>query len=145
MGLIINFQDRIFIDTNIYIHALEDKDHRGRQSRKIFGQIRLKTPHVYTSVITVSEILVEVFKNNLIDKVTEYLEFITADGLINVCEIDMQVSILSARIRAQSKKKIKTPDALQIASALSKQCNLFLTYDKGLPKSVEGLKIVQLG
>lgn len=144
MGLTISPSDRIFLDTNIYIFALEDDGKRGIRSRKILAQIKQKAPIAYTSVVTVSEILVEVFRKNLIDKATEYLEFISAGGLITVIEIDRRIAVDSARIRAQSNKKIKTPDALQIACAISSKCNKLLTFDTGMPKCVDDLEIVRL-
>ena len=134
---------KIGIDTNIFIYALEDEGKLGDLSRNIFEEIKKEKPQVFTSVITIEEIMVGVFKQGLEDKITAYLEFISGDGLITAVEVTKQIAMLGARIRADY--KVRTPDAIQIATAILSDATEFITADKKLPKKIENLTIKVIG
>lgn len=142
MAVIFKPTDSIFIDTNIFIYSLEETGILGNKSRSIIEQIKLKKPKTYTTTLTISEILTGVFEKGMENKVTRYLEFISGNGLINVLDLDVQIAILTAQLRARF--KIKTPDAIQLGSALFAECSLFISADRKLPKKIDNLKIIQL-
>ena len=56
------------------------------------------------------------------------------------CHIDEKIAVTAAKIRAKY-SGIKTPDSLQLASAIESGCSLFLTNDKQL-RQVEEIKIL---
>ncbi len=132
--------DSIFLDTNIFIYALEDEGRLGELSRGIFALIQKQSPRVYTSVITIHETLTGVYKAKQEDKILEYLEFIAGGGLIRVMEITRQIAMIAARIRAEF-TSISSPDALQTAAAIDARCKLFITADRKLPKKMDSLEI----
>jgi len=39
--------------------------------------------------------------------------------------------------------RVRTPDALQLAAAMSERCSAFVTNDRALP-AIEGLRVIQL-
>jgi len=133
----------IAIDTNIFIYALEDEGKLGDLSRRIFESIKKEKPQVFTSVLTIEEIMVGVYKLGLEDKITAYLEFISGEGLITVVEVTRQIAMLSAKIRANY--KVRTPDAIQLATAILSSATEFITHDRKLPKKIEGLSIKFIG
>ena len=140
--------DVIFLDTNVYVYALENEDLLGKKARELFTSISEKKPHIYTSVLTVAEVLTGVFKKGLEARIEEYLEFISGNGSIKVLDIDRKISIASAQLRAElelkKKNKLKTPDSLQLACALSVGSNKFVTADKNIPKKIGGTRVLLL-
>jgi predicted nucleic acid-binding protein len=131
--------ETIAIDTNIFIYALEDKGRLGDSARGIFRLIKREKPNVFTSVITIEEVLVGVYKEGLEEEIVSYLEFISGGGLITIVEVSKQVAMLSARIRAHY--KIQTPDAIQLATGILSGASQFITADRRLPKKVDDITI----
>lgn len=131
--------DILFIDTNIFIYALEDNGHLGEHSRDLLRQIKQQSARVYTSVLTIEEVLTGVFKESLDAKIPKYLEFISGGGLITILEFEQNTAIVCARLRAQY--KLKTPDAIQLACALVCGSTRFFTADRRIPKQIDEMKI----
>lgn len=134
--------DTLFIDTNIFIYALEDNGQLGNISRGLLTQVKQKNPTVFTSVLTIEEILTGVFKENLEAKIPQYLEFVSGGGLITILEFDQNTSIVCARLRSQY--NLKTPDAIQVSCALACGAKYYLTAVKRIPKRIGEIKIVNL-
>ena len=129
---------KYFIDTNIFIYAIEDTGKLGEKARKI-----LRSRYKFsTSVITIEEILTGLYKRKQEDKVTSYLEFISAAKNIEVVTIGKEIAILAARLRAEY--NLKSPDALQLASATSIKADYFITADRKIPKRIDNLKVIIL-
>ena len=57
--------------------------------------------------------------------------------------VDVSREQLRAAAQLRAVMGVKTPDALQLASAIGAGCKTFLTNDRALP-SIPGLRIVQL-
>ena len=92
-----------------------------------------------TSVITCTEYLTFPYRNNNREKVEAFFEFIT-DCDIPLYSVDIEIAKKASRIRAEY-GNFKAMDALQLASACIKGCDLFLTNDKQL-KQFEGIRCV---
>lgn len=137
---------KIALDTNIFIYALEGKGELGNSARALFARIKRKNLQVFTSVLTIQEVFVGVYKEGLEDKIPNYLEFILGGGLITVVDVNREIAILAAKIRAEHKnmhniKNIRTPDAIQLATAIYAGAREFITADRQLPKKIDGLNI----
>ena len=61
-------ESKIAIDTNIFIYSLEDEGNLGDLARSIFEVIKKEKPQVFTSVLTIEEVLVGVYRQGLEDK-----------------------------------------------------------------------------
>jgi predicted nucleic acid-binding protein len=59
--------------------------------------------------------------------------------LVNLIEITRAVCRVAAQLRAT--QSVKTPDALQLATALLAKCPVFLTNDRELP-AIPGIRIL---
>jgi len=102
---------------------------------KIFLSIAQEVEEVVLSTVTCMEYLVYPYRQKD-DKAIKTLEsFISTEG-VTVLDIDMATAIKAARIRAEY-QHIKTPDALQLATAWLSGCDLFLTNDKQLKQFTE--------
>lgn len=131
---------KIALDTNIFIYALEGEGKLGDSARRFFAEIKRKKPQVFTSVLTIQEVFVGVYKEGLEEKIPSYLEFISGGGLITVVDMSREIAIISAKIRAEY-KAIRTPDAIQLATAICVGAREFITADRQLPRKINGLNI----
>lgn len=143
MGLIpLKSSQIISLDSNIFIRALDDKGPLGDQARNLLEHIKQIRPGISISTILLEEFFVKVFKQKRESKLDYIMDFLTLGGLVSILEIDKQIAIMAAKIRA--KYGIKAPDALHLASAIQSGARFFMTTDRRLPRAVEGLKIIVL-
>lgn len=130
----------LFLDTNIFVYYFASHPQFGHQVRQIFEALSQDKFRAITSVITLTELLslsgsdkeVDTLKNHFLE--TPNLEII---------DLNQEISIEAARIRREY--KFRTPDAIQLATAINSRAEVFVTNDKKLKKfkeiKVTGLKI----
>jgi len=132
---------RIFIDTAPLIYITENS---GVLFSKTYTQLQnwiQNDNSLFSSVLTLTELLIHPIKTNnvaLENSYTYLLKSILSEPLI---AIDEQISVKAAFYRA--KYNIRTPDALQIAAAVTHACDIFFTNDKKL-KKISDIKVLTL-
>lgn len=94
-----------------------------------------------TSVISLCEVLVHPIRNQNINLQKRYREILQNSPNFYTEQINASIAESAARLRARH--NLRTPDALQIATALENSCDAFLCNDNGL-KRVTELKILVL-
>lgn len=133
----------IALDSNIFIRALDDPGPLGEKSRIYLKKLKETTPSVFVSVMVVEEFFVKVYKSGREKKLESILDFITLGGLAKLVDVNKQIALLAAKIRADY--HIKAPDALHLASAIESGAKIFVTTDKKLPRKIGKLTINLLG
>jgi predicted nucleic acid-binding protein len=96
----------------------------------------------FTSALTLLETLVVPHRAGDCALADRYELLLSRSRGLQVVELDRTLLRAAARLRAAH--GVKTPDAIQLAAALSKGCLGFVTHDRPLSK-VEGIKILQVG
>ncbi len=129
----------IALDSNIFIRALDDPGSLGEKSRTFLEKLRQTTPKVFISVMVLEEFFVKVYKQSRAADSNNILDFITMGGLVQLVDINRQIALLAAKIRADY--NIKAPDAIHLASAIESGARVFITTDKRLPRKVGKLTI----
>lgn len=130
-----------FWDTNIFIYLIEENPLYLNQVYKLLDFLEKNEYEIITSTLTLGEILTKPYKDNRLDLVETYKAFFSEMELI---ELNSEIASLFAKIRADY--KIKTPDAVQLASAVYAKADLFVTNDDGLNRfKSEGCRVVLLG
>lgn len=129
------------MDTSPFIYYVEDHKIYAEKMIEIFQLVVAKQIQILTSTITITEVLVKPFQ--IMDEEVEaaYRRLLWQTAIVKVLPITPIIAEQAARLRA--KYNLKTPDALQIATALEAKCEAFLTNDKGL-KKVKELSILIL-
>ncbi len=130
---------KVFLDTAPIIYFLDNDVNFGEKARSILEEILEDGKELATSVITCTEYLTFPYRSNNREKVEAFFEFIT-DCDIPLYSVDIEIAKKASRIRAEY-GNFKAMDALQLASACIKGCDLFLTNDKQL-KQFEGIRCV---
>lgn len=121
---------RIFIDTAPFIYYLENNTLYFDRIKLFFEMCYRKKIEIVTSAITVEEYLVYPYSNNKTELIDNFYNFFSYMG-IEVVSIDEEIAKQAAMIRAEY-KDFKAMDAIQIATALVSQCDIFFTNDKQL-------------
>lgn len=86
----------------------------------------------FTSILTLTETLVFPLEKNLEPLAENYKKLLLGTSGISSLEITAPIAEKAAELRAKySSKALKTPDAIQIATAMAMGCNAILTNDTG--------------
>lgn len=129
----------IAIDSNIFIRALDDPGHLGEKSRIFLKNLTQTTDKAFISVMVLEEFFVRVYKEKRDKEMTRIMNLLTLGEFISLVDINTQIALLAAEIRADY--NIKAPDALHLASAIEAGAKIFVTTDKRLPRKIGKLTI----
>ena len=88
-----------------------------------------------TSTVTLLEILVHPYRQNDSDTVNYYYGYLTRSSLIRFIPVTSEIADRAAEFRAHY--GLKTPDAIQLATASETGTGLFLTRDRDFLKQKE--------
>ena len=131
---------RVFWDTNLFIYLIEGTGDRSRQVLELYGRMRERGDSLFTSALTVGEVLVKpVERNN--DALRRRYEQALSSGA-TVLPFGIDAAPQYAEIRQD--RSIRPPDAIQLACAAAAEMDLFITNDDRLTrKSVRGIQFIQ--
>jgi predicted nucleic acid-binding protein len=132
----------IFWDTNLFIYLLEDSPTFGAAVKDLRRRMIRRSDHLFTSAMTVGEILVKPFAVGNAALVDRHRKFFTSSHL-TVSPFDVEAAEAYAQIRQD--RTIQPADAIQLACAVSAEADLFITNDDRLSqKNVPGFFITSL-
>jgi predicted nucleic acid-binding protein len=129
------------LDTVIFIYFIEEDLRFLPLLEPIFVAIDAGTIEGVTSDVTLLETLVGPYRIGDITLAERYETLLTRSRGIRLIELRRTIIRTAGQLRAGL--RMKTPDAIQLAAALSAHCTTFLTNDRELPP-VPGLRILQL-
>ena len=122
--------DSVFLDTSLIIYLIENSPaFYSKVSFYLADSIRKDIP-VLTSVISIAEFGVKPKRLNNLELIAE-MEQMLSVLQVKVLDVTMEMSEISSSLRAKY-PSLKSSDALQLASAISSNCNSFVTNDKRL-------------
>jgi predicted nucleic acid-binding protein len=131
---------RIFLDSNLFIYHLEDLGPRGERANFIFERLFQRKDTILTSTLTLGEVLVKPIQMGNRATEAKYRELLR-EPEVNVLSFDRAAGEAFARIRRE--RTIKAPDAIQLATAASAGCDLFITNDDRLTEAhVPGIQFI---
>lgn len=125
----------IGFDTMLFIYSMEAKKPYMPMLESIFYYVENGLAKGVTSIITLTEILVKPIKDRNVEAVKDYKFLLNNFPNLKMVNIDAKVAEKGAELRA--KYGIRTPDALQVASAIENQATIFLSNDHKLKKIKE--------
>lgn len=132
---------RLGFDTSPFIYFVERHPTYLPMMRNIIKRVDAGIIKGYSSVITLTEVLVFPKNNGEITLENEYRDLLQNSRNFELVPIDTKIADQASELR--SRHNLKTPDALQIAAVLSVGCDTFLTNDKKL-RHIKELKIMIL-
>jgi len=129
-------------DTAPIIYFIEEHEVYGDVADAFFKTIKDATEyHVFSSVITLIEVLTQPLKQSRNDIVEKYRDFLLNSSNFQLYPVDAIIAEKAAELR--SRYSIKTPDAIQLSIGIENNATLFLTNDKNL-KSIGEITVLVL-
>jgi predicted nucleic acid-binding protein len=131
----------VFLDTAPLIYYIEENRKYAPILNKLFLANSKGDFLFQTSVITLLEVLVLPMRENEHKLVEEYQNILCNSPSIDLNDLSIDIAIKAAALRA--KYGLKTPDSIQVATALHVSAEYFLTNDIRL-KAVNEIEILVL-
>jgi predicted nucleic acid-binding protein len=130
------------LDTVVFIYFIEEHPRYLSLLDPVFAAIDKKRLPAFASSLTLLEVLVVPYRAGNIPLAERYEQALTRSRGLRLVDIDRTQLRTAAQLRALH-SSLRTPDAIQVAAALSGGCSVLLTNDRDLP-AVPGLRILQL-
>lgn len=128
----------VYLDTNIVVYAVEGFREHESIIREILGAMDDGTIVAVTSELTLAEVLIKPIQDEDLNLQKAYRAFLEPSTALALAPVTLEVLLNAAAIRAAT--LVKLPDAIQLATAQSMNCDSFLTNDKAI-KAAEGINI----
>lgn len=131
----------IALDTVVFIYFIEEHPRYLPLIEPIFAEIDRGNLKAVTSAVTLLEVLVVPYRAGDHSLAERYEQLLTRGRGLRLVAPDNTQLRATAQLRARY--GIRTPDALQLAAALSARSKIFVTNDRALPE-IPGLRVLQL-
>ena len=131
----------IALDTSLFIYHIEDHPRYAPLTEIIFSALEKGAINGVTSYLTLMEILVKPKADGLLQAARDYEYYLTTFPNITFYEMGLDVAKKASDLRAT--EQMKTPDAIQLATALLFGATAFLTNDK-IFERVRGIDVLIL-
>lgn len=118
---------RIALDTSIFIYQLESNPRYVLLTDTIFQWLERPEHQAVTSTITMTELLVQPYRDRRELRVDEFYALLTSYPNLKWVPPDLEVADIAARIRATC--RLRTPDALEAATVVQAGVTGLVTND----------------
>ena len=132
---------KIAIDTMIFVYAFEDHPAHASFLRSFFSALEKGEMESVTSSVTITECLTQPYRVKDFTLAAQYMALFRNFPHFSVVPVTDDIAERAAFLRAS--QNLKTPDALQLATALLSGANFFLTNDQRL-SSIQDVPILIL-
>lgn len=130
------------LDTSVFIYYIEENPAFLPLVAPIFEEVAAGRREVVTSALTLLEVLVVPYRAGNIALAERYEAHLSRSRGLRIVELDRPQLRSAAQLRARH-PSLRTPDALQLAAAVTASCPTFVTNDRDLP-AVAGVKVLTL-
>ncbi|MBI2008130.1 PIN domain-containing protein [Candidatus Amesbacteria bacterium] len=133
------------IDSMVFIYYLDPKEERlHTASQQVIELLLKKRSQGVTSIVSVLETLSPSYYLTDQDRLENYSLFFHSIPNLKIIEVDWDVALEAARLRREN-KSLRTPDSIQLATALIHKADVFITNDDRLKNlSFPNLKILPI-
>jgi predicted nucleic acid-binding protein len=132
---------RMALDTSVFIYQLETNPQYIAFTDHIFATLERRGSKAVTSTITMTELLVQPYREFNEQRVNEFYALLSTYPNLDWIPPNLEIADLAARIRAFL--RLRTPDALQAATAVYTRATGLITNDAAFQR-VEGIETLVL-
>lgn len=132
---------KVGLDTSIFIFQVEENEKYFHLTDSIFSWLEGPRVQAVTSTITLLELLVQPYRLADIDRVNKFYALFSTFPHLEWIAPTLDIADMGARLRAEY--NLRTPDALQAATAVGCDATGFISNDSGF-RRVAGLDVVVL-
>jgi predicted nucleic acid-binding protein len=129
------------IDTAPLIYYIEQHSSYIERLRPFFTSLDRGDFQVVTSTVTLLEVLVHPLRRGDEALAHRYNDILLSSPNISTLPVTYATAQEAAELRARH--NLKTPDAIQLAVALSAKATIFLTNDRDFPR-IDGMTVLRL-
>lgn len=142
MGLLTEIgEGPVALDSSIFIYFIERSPLYLATVKSVFIAIDEGRLKGVTSSLTLLETLVAPLRAGNVVIARQYERFLTNSRGLQLVPLNRALLRAAAHVRAAT--RLKTPDALQVASALSAGCGVLVTNDDRIPP-MPGLRVLRV-
>ena len=128
-------QRRIALDTSIFIYHMETNAQYLALADAVFSWVEKAGHEAVTSTITMTELLVPSYRENDPQRVEEFYGLLSTYPNLRWIAPDLETADIAAQMRAAY--RLRTPDALQAATALRAAATGLITNDPAFSRIQE--------
>lgn len=128
-------RQRIGLDTNVFIYFLEGHPRYGAWCASLFERIERGQYAAVTSTVTLLELLVQPYRDQKDELAHKIFALTSTYPKLEWFPLTMQLADHAAELRARY--RLSTPDAIQLATAISHSAVCFYGNDRGLRRVKE--------
>jgi predicted nucleic acid-binding protein len=130
---------RIFWDTNLFIYLVEDYKELSKRVSRLTERMLERNDQLLTSTLTLGEVLVRPAALDDVALCRKYEDIISQTAIL--IPFERETARIYASIRRD--RKLKAPDAIQLACAAHARIDLFITNDERLAgKTIGGIQFI---
>lgn len=138
----LNLKGKIIgLDTMVFIYHFEENKIYSPLTFSIFESLEKGNFNAITSILTLLEILVKPKRESNLILTERYKILLETFPNLQVKALDENIADVASSLRANY--NINTPDAIQVATSLEAQADVFITNDSSLKKITE-IKVLLL-
>jgi predicted nucleic acid-binding protein len=123
---------RIALDTGVFVYQLEANPRYVSLTDTIFSWLEQSRHTAVTSTITMTELLVQPYRDNDEHQVDEFYGLLSTYPNLDWVAPDLAIADIAARLRARH--RLRTPDALQAATAIQGSATGLVTNDSAFQR-----------
>ena len=127
------------LDTGPLIYYIEEHATFLERVAPFFEAAERGEFRVVTSMVTLTEVLIHPFRESRLELAREYREILLRSASLTTVPLNEVVAEEAAALRARH--NLRTPDAIQLATAIHSGSSHFLTSDASLP-TIPGLAML---
>jgi predicted nucleic acid-binding protein len=131
----------VALDSSVFIYFIEEHPDFIELLHPLFLAIEQGQLQAYTSELTLLEILVVPYRLGRGDLAEQYETLLSGSRGFGLVPVNRPILLDAARIRARH--NLKTPDAIQVISAVAAHCSCLLTNNRDFGR-IEVPRILQL-
>ncbi len=133
---------KVFLDSAPLIYFIEGSSEYQPLLQSLFESAEKGRFSFVTSVVTLLEVMVKPLREGQKELAAQYRDILTSASGMKLLSVSPTVAERAAQLRATY--QLKTPDAIQLATAVEVEANYFLTNDVRL-KIVSEVSVITLG
>ncbi len=126
---------QIYLDTAPLIYWVEGHSGYIAKMDRIIDVIETSSLQALTSVLTLTEIMVQPLKMGNTNLAQEYLDILVSRDDYTLVSITAEIAITAGAIRARY--SLRTPDAIHVATAIATDCDTILTNDAAMKRATD--------
>ena len=141
LDIALNDAQRIYFDTAPLIYWVEAHPDYIAKMDQIIDAIEASPLQAFTSVITLTELIVQPLKISNTALAQESRDVLVSSNQFTLVTVTEDIAITAGEIRARY--AFRTPDAIHVATAIATGCDTILTNDAAM-KRVTDLNVVYM-